>query len=361
MGSSLDFARKEINEIDAELARLFEKRMHAVESVAEYKKERGLPILDPAREAAVIARSADLIENEELRPYFVSYIKSVMAVSRSYQEKLISGTRVAFSGDVGAYAHIAANKMFAEAVKVPYKSFTEAYRAVEDGECELAVLPIENSTNGEVGEVSDLLFSGSLFVNRVYDLPITHDLLGVKGATAEDIRCVLSHPQALGQCRDYIREKGLDTTEVANTATAAKEVAKLASVSVGAIASEEAAKEFGLVTLDKNLCASRSNTTRFAVLSRTENKTDATSAVCSMLHFTVRHEAGALAGAIDIIGKCGFNMLSLRSRPIKNSLWQYYFVVELEGNLSSREGEVMLNMLRGYCDKVKPVGTYDKP
>ena len=223
------------------------------------------------------------------------------------------------------------------------------------------MLPIENSTNGEVGEVSDLLFTGSLFVNRVYDLPITHDLLGIKGTTVEDIRTVVSHPQALGQCRDYIREHGLDTSEFANTATAAKEVARLGDPTVAAIASAEAAKEFGLVALDKNLCASRSNTTRFAVLSRTESRSAATSAVSSMLLLTVKHEAGALAGAIDIIGKCGFNMLSLRSRPIKNALWQYYFTVEIEGNVHSREGEVMLNVLRGYCDKVKAVGTYDKP
>ena len=361
MDSSLDSARKEINEIDAELAKLFEKRMHAVEAVAEYKKERGLPILDPEREAIIVSRSAELVKSEELRPFFVSYIKSVMAVSRSYQEKLISGTRVAFSGDVGAYAYIATDKMFPDAVKVSFKSFTEAYRAVEEGECELAVLPLENSTNGEVGEVNDLLFTGSLFVNRVYDLPITHDLLGIKGATADDIKLVLSHPQALGQCRDYIRQHGFDTTEFANTATAAKEVSKLADPTVAAIASAEAAKEFGLTTLDKNLCESRSNTTRFAVLSRTECKSAAVNSVSSLLLFTVKHEAGALAGAIDIIGKCGFNMLSLRSRPIKDALWQYYFIVEIEGNIYSREGEVMLNVLRGYCDKVKPVGTYDKP
>ena len=356
---SLSEARREINAVDAEMAKLFVRRMKAVEQVAEYKKMRGLPVLDPAREETVVQNNAKLIEDETLRAYYVNFIRNNMAVSRSYQEYLLRGMRVAYSGTEGAFAHIAAGKMFPGAERVAYADFGAAYRAVENGECDTVVLPIENSYNGEVGQVTDLMFSGSLYVSEVLDLAVTHDLLACKGAKKEDIREVVSHPQALGQCAEYLRANQWSTTEYTNTALAARYVAQKGDPSVAAIASEAAAEIFGLEVLERNINASRSNTTRFAALSRVESRRHSgRMGEHFILLFTVKNEAGALARAMDVIGKFGFNLRTLRSRPMKDLLWQYYFYVEAEGDVYTDAGEWMMRELGFFCDRLKLVGTY---
>ena len=354
--NSLEKARETINRVDSGMAALFTERMRAAELVAAYKKEHGLPITDAEREAAVIRNGAQQVDDPILREYYVRFIQETMALSRAYQSRLLEGMRVAYSGTEGAFAHIATGKLFPSAEKTGFPDFESAYRAVENGECDAAVLPVENSTNGEVGQVMDLMFSGGLFVNRMLDLPVTQDLLVKPGTAVEEIRTVISHPQALGQCAARIREMGWRTEEYPNTALAAKFVASTNDRTVAAIASAEAAEQFGLAVLERNLNASRSNTTRFAVFTRAENTQ--TPGTCSALMFTVRNEAGALARAIDVIGHYGFNMRTLRSRPMKELLWQYYFYVEAEGDLHSPDGQNMLRALAVFCDKLKPVGCY---
>ena len=359
MKNKLTIAREKINEIDREMRRLFIERMKASELVAEYKQEHGLEILDPIREAEVIRRNSEAVENDVYREYYVNFQKNTMALSRAYQARLLHGMKVAYSGTEGAYAHLASMKLFPTSTAIGYGSFDEAYSAVEKGDCDVAVLPIENSYNGDVGQVSDLMFSGPLYVNTVTELAISHDLLAPKGTKIEDITTVISHPQALGQCHGYIVEHGYSEMEFANTALAAKYVASTNDGHTAAIASAEAAEIFELEVLATNISESRSNTTRFAVFSRAENKQSITDKrVHTILLFTVRHEAGALAKALEVIAKYGFNMGALRSRPMKELLWQYYFYIEAEGNLDSNNGKMMLNELAKYCDRLKTVGSY---
>ena len=355
---SLEQARKTINEVDGEIAKLFVRRMQAAADVAEYKKQNGLPVLDAAREEEVIRRNATLVEDATLREYYVNFIRENMRLSRAYQSRLLEGMRVAYSGTEGAFAHIATGKLFPSAQKVAFGNFTDAYRAVESGDCDVAVLPVENSYNGEVGQVTDLMFSGSLYVNEMFDLAVSHDLLAKKGTKPDEIKTVISHPQALGQCADRIRRSGWITQEYPNTALAARYVAECEDSTVAAIASAEAAEVFGLEVLEKNLNASRSNTTRFAVFSRSENRNHRGHGAHFILVFTVRNEAGALARAIDVVGHYGFNMRSLRSRPMKELLWQYYFYVEAEGDIHTPQGENMMRALSVFCDKLKLVGCF---
>ena len=361
MKNLLTEAREKINRIDKQMAELFVQRMEASEAVAEYKKAHGLEICDPIREAELLRRNADMIDSDVFREYYMSFQKNNMSLSRAYQARLLEGMRVAYCGTEGAYAHIAASKLFPTAKKIGYGSFDTAYASVVDGECDAVVLPIENSYNGEVGQVTDLMFSGPLYINTLTELAISHDLLAPKGARLEDIRTVISHSQALAQCHEYIRESGYEQIEYPNTALAAKHVLELNDKAVAAIASAEAADVFGLEVLATNINASRSNTTRFAVFSRSENKHAKTDKrVHTILLFTVRNEAGALAKAIDIIGKYGFNMGALRSRPMKELLWQYYFYTETEGNLNTDEGRAMMAELEKCCDRLKTVGTFTK-
>lgn len=356
---NLNEARSEINEIDKEMAELFERRMRAAKTIADFKKERGLQIYDAQRERAVIEKNSDYIKDYDIRSYYVRFLNDVMAVSKQYQEHVISGTKIAYSGIEGAYADIAAKKIFPYGRAVSYPDFRAAYAAVESGECDCCVLPIENSYAGEVGQVSDMMFQGSLYVNGIYTLRITHNLLGVEGASISDIKTVVSHPQALAQCSGYIRERGCKTVEYANTAKAAKAVRDGGDKSVAAIASAETARLYGLTVLDHDINESAENSTRFAVLSRVANKELSASGDSRfMLMFTVKNEAGALAQALNVLSSYGFNMRALRSRPMKDLAWEYYFYIEAEGDESGQNGSDMLRHLALHCDRLKVVGRY---
>lgn len=356
----LNESRQTINEIDREMAALFERRMQAVKHIAEYKKERGLPIYDAAREQAVVERNAQYVRDNDVRSYYVRFLHDMMAVSKQYQERVISGAKVAYSGIEGAYANIAAQRIFPYGRAISFPDFKAAYEAVERGECDCCVLPIENSYAGEVGAVMDLMFAGSLFVNGIYTLRIAHQLLGVEGSSAHTVRTVVSHPQALAQCADYIRKKGYQTVEYANTALAAKAVKDGADTSVAAIASQETARLYGLEVLDHDINESAVNSTRFAVFSRTENRRLSTDDGKFMLMFTVKNEAGALVQALNVLASYGYNMRCLRSRPMKDLAWQYYFYIEAEGDETGQNGSDMLRHIALHCDKLKVVGHYSE-
>jgi len=356
MSNKLDEARKIINEVDSQMAELFVKRMRAAEMVYEHKREFGLPIFDPERENAVVAKNAAMIEDEVLKGYYIDYIKNLMNVSKAYQYRMQSGLKIAYSGVEGAFAHIAAGRIFPEGNRVSYRDFKSAYDSVVNGEADVAVLPIENSYAGEVGQTIDLIFSGGLFINGIYELEIHQNLLGLPDATIEDIKRVTSHPQALSQCHDYIALRGFDTEEANNTALAAKCVKDMKDKSLAAIASAETAEIYGLKVLEANINKSGENTTRFAVLSKV--KANSPSLSSSVLMFTVKNEAGSLANAISIIGKYGYNMTALRSRPLKKHSWQYYFYVEVDGTTETLEGRKMIEELNKVCDKLKVAGSF---
>ena len=291
--------RDEIRKTDEEMARLFVRRMEAVREVAAFKRERGLPIEDKEQEARVIRGRSALISDPEMRPFYVSYLQETMEISKRWQHYLMRGIRVAYSGVEGAFAHIAAGRIFPDGTLESYPSFEAAYESVTDGECEAAVLPIENSFAGEVGQVLDLMFSGPLYVNGVYDLSISRNLLA------------------------------------------------------------ETAELYGLRNLDHDINESKVNTTRFAVFSRSEDKNArAREGGAFILLFTVKDEAGGLAKAINVISEYDFNMRVLRSRPMKALPWHYYFYAEVEGDDASEKGREMLRALRAACPILKIVGRY---
>lgn len=354
-------ARKTIDEIDSEVARLFEKRMKAVKDVAEYKMKRGMLIFDPVREGEKIQRGAEKIDDPELKEYYKRFLSDTMRVSREYQRKLTQGMTVAYSGTEGAFACIAAEKLFPEAAKKPYPDFAAAYNAVVDGECDVCVLPLENSSAGEVGQVTDLLFTGPLFINGTFELAVTHDLVAVPGADVSDITTVVSHPQALQQCGDYIKRHGFNEQASENTALAAKYVAEKGDIHTAAIASGKSARLYGLNVLREAINTEQANTTRFAVLSLNDNRE------CSSRHgahfalmFTVKNEAGALARALNIIGYHGYNLRTLRSRPVKELLWQYCFYAEAEGDIYGADGAGMIEEMGVCCDRIKVLGAFER-
>lgn len=353
--------RTEINKVDEELAKLFEKRMDLCKEVAAYKHEHGLPVKDHAREKEILENCKSRLTESEYGSYYVQFVKNVIDLSCQYQNQILNGMKVTFSGVEGAFAHIAAKKLFPSAEITAFSNFSDAYSAVENGEYDCAVLPIENSYAGEVGTVMDLVFSGSLYINQVIEMPIEHNLIAVEGAKLSEIKTVISHPQALDQCGDYIKKHGFETKAFSNTAAAAKYVKELGDPTVAAIASDDTAGIFDLSIVDTVINDSKNNTTRFGVFSRTQNlvnKTNNRDEENFILMFTVKNEAGALAQTLNIIGAHGFNMRNLRSRPMKELQWSYFFYIEAEGNINTENGSDMLRELSAVCAKLKLVGSY---
>ena len=267
--------------------------------------------------------------------------------------------KIAYSGIEGAFAHIASGKIFPGEDLVAFPNFKAAYEAVENGACDYAVIPIENSYAGEVGQVMDMVFEGELHIRGIYSLPVTQNLLGVKGANKSDIKQVVSHQQALEQCAIYLEEHGYEPVTAGNTARAAKMVADKGDKSLAAIASVETAEIYGLDIIEKNINESSNNTTKFAVMERgfsevisTKDKTDVYA-----LMFTVPNTPGALSQILTTLGVFGYNMRVIRSRPLKGRRWKYYFYTEAEGDASSI-GSAMIQGLERNCEMVKVLGHY---
>ena len=259
----------------------------------------------------------------------------------------------------GAFANIAAERIFPDATAVSCKDFKSAYDAVVNGECDCALLPIENSFNGDVSQVLDLSFFGSLYITGIYEIEVVQNLLANEGATINDIKQVISHPQALGQCAEFINEHGFETIEAVNTAVAARQVSESGRTDIAAIGSIEAGEKFGLKKIEGHINQSGNNTTRFAVFTRSQRSQSNKDKHFIML-FTVKNAAGSLGKAISVIGEYGFNLKALKSRPTKELIWDYYFYVEGEGDIYSDYGKLMLKQLKKCCNNLKILGTFEK-
>ena len=356
----LELARQQIDQADAELARLFAQRMNAVREIAEYKKAAGLPIRDPAREAQVLQQAQTRVPDPELREYYVPFQKALMDLSCRYQARLLDGRRAGYCGAAGAYAETAARKLLPEAELVPCASFRAACEAVENGTLDCAVLPLENSLAGEVGEVTDLLFRGSLFLNAVLELPVRHCLAGLPGARLQDAKTVLSHPQALAQCSDLLARQGLAAAQTSSTSEAARAVSRQDDRALAAICSRQAAELYGLTVLAENVQNAGTNVTRFALLSRAQSAAPEGGPDEDQrffLTFTTPDRAGSLAQVLNIVGAHGYNLRCLRSRPMQALAWHYYFYLEAEGCIHTPDGQAMLTELSALCARLKLVGS----
>lgn len=352
----LENARVEIDRIDNEMAALFCRRMKAAEAVAEHKKAHALPIEDKAREAEMIARNA-LRVDFEYRPYYEQFLTSLITESKKYQKFLLDGMTVAYSGVKGAFAHLAACRIFGAGTAVSYNNFEEAYRAVEQGICDCAVLPIENSYAGDVDAVMDLAYGGSLYVAGIYDMPLSQSLLGKPGVPISEIKEVCSHPQALSQCMPYLKSHGWQLTQAVNTAVAAQSVAQGERRDIAVVASSEAAEIYGLEVLEGDINENKNNTTRFAVFTRTPCTVEPQDKHF-VLMFTVKNRPGSLGHVVSVISECGFNLKCLKSHPTGGENWSYYFYTEGEGNLDSPEGKLLMSEMRRVCEQVKLLGSF---
>jgi chorismate mutase/prephenate dehydratase len=352
MNKDLENLRKEIDAINQELVVLLNKRAQVAQEIGKAKK--GGPIYDPAREAQVIKKVVEGNKGPLSDEALTAIIKEVIAACRAIQEPL----RVAYLGPEGTYSEEAARKHCGGAsTYVSTDSIDEALRAAESGQAHVAVLPIENSTEGAVNRTLDLLLQTSLQICAEITLPIHHQLLG-KAVAFEDIAEVCAHPQALAQCRGWLATHlpGVKQTPAASNAAAARVAAQ--NPTVAAIAGKQAAERYELPILQANIEDDPTNTTRFVVLGK--NPTAPTGSDKTSLIWSVANEAGTLESALAVLSKNGVNMVKLESRPSKETKWDYVFYVDIDGHQQDEAVAKALRELQKQLKLVKVLGSYPK-
>ena len=262
---------------------------------------------------------------------------------------------VSFQGERGAYREAASISFFGNEIEViPCLTFADALKNTENGGSDYSVLPVENSLEGSVGESNDLLLSTKLnAIGEIYHR-IHHCLIGT-GAIG-DIDTVYSHPQALGQCRQFIQENSLKTIPSYDTAGSVKIIKELNKNSVACIASKNAAKIFGVPIIKDGIEDNTNNYTRFLVFSKESNgKTENSK---TSIIFSVKHEAGALYQIINEFYQHKINLTKIESRPNKNTAWEYNFYVDFEGHQDDSSIKDMLQKLRDSTTFLKVLGSY---
>ena len=296
------------------------------------------------------------IKEEKYQDSYKEFLQDIMAISRKYQKMILNQDVVGYQGVEGAFSHIACTHVFPEHKKQRYASFEDVFKAVVDGEIRYGIVPFENSYTGEVGEVLDLLIKYPVYVCKDYDLKISQNLLGIPGAKLEDIRQVYSKDQAIYQSKQFLEGRGYELIPYPNTALAAEYIAKQNDKKKAAIAAKENAERYGLAVLAEDINTSAQNTTRFIIIGRDLQP----SGNIFSLAVIIPHKAGALVSAMNIIARHGFNMQSIISRSIKDRPWEYYFYVEIDGNIQKEQEQLLVQELKDVCEEVRILGAYTK-
>ena len=204
----LNVLRKDINNIDEKITLLFEERMHLVKEILKYKKQHNLAIFDETRENEVLKNTLVYLKDSALEKYHQDFFKSLMNISKAYQTTILNQENVGFQGQLGAFSHLTAKKLFPYHHLQDYLTFQDVFKAVNEDKMSFGVIPLENSYYGEVGDILDLLMQNNLQIIATYDLKVSHHLIGLKDGNLNEIKKIYSHPQAISQCSKFL--KGLN-------------------------------------------------------------------------------------------------------------------------------------------------------
>ena len=369
--------RKQIDKIDNQMVKLFEERMKLAEEVADFKISTGKPVFDKAREVEKLQKLSSMSSNEFNEKGIQELFQQVMSISRKRQYQLLTkngvvskapefkevdkldtkSCKVVFQGMAGAYTFAAMNTFFGEGIDSYHvETWKEAMEDIQEGKAEYAVLPIENSTAGIVSDIYDLLMEYQHSIVGEQIIKIEHALLAMPGAKLEDIKTVYSHPQGLMQCKDYLVEHPQWTTsELLNTAFAAKKIKEDGDISKAAIASIYAAEHFGLEILDKGFHG-ETNETRFIIISKQKIYTKAAKKIT--ICFEVPHETGTLYSVLSNFIYNGLSMSKIESRPIPKRNWEYRFFIDFEGRLDDGAVENALRGIEQESNQLVVLGNY---
>ncbi len=373
----LETIRTDIDGIDRQIVELFEKRMKLCEDVAEYKIETGKNVLDKDRENSKINTVKSYAHSDFNKSGVEELFTQIMSISRKMQYQILSehgmgepvefekvsgikkqGVRVVYQGVPGAYSNRAMRDYFGEEVEnMNVRTFREAMEYIRDGKAEYAVLPIDNSTAGIVNDTYDLLLEFDNYIVAQTDVKVEHALLGTKDAVIEDIKTVYSHPQGLMQCAGFLdKYKTWQKIAQPNTAGSAKRVVEDGDKSQAAIASEDAARIYGLKVLKKAIMDNDKNTTRFIIVCNKKIYTENAGKICVCVELP--HECGSLYNLLSHFIYNGLNMTKIESRPIPEKSWEYRFYIEFEGTFDDAATQTAIRGIREEAGWVKILGNY---
>ena len=264
-------------------------------------------------------------------------------------------TNVSFQGERGAYSEAAARSFFNKEIDtVPLGTFAEVLENTSSDKTEYAILPVENSIEGSVGQSYDLLYSTSLNATGEIYHRIEHCLIGT--GSLEKVDTVYSHPQALGQCRKFIEEHKMKTIPAYDTAGSVKIVKEINKENCASIASKAAAAIYGMPVIAEKIANNLNNYTRFLILSKKESPetgNDKTSII-----FSIKHEPGSLYRIIESFHKNNVNLTKIESRPTKTNTWEYNFYVDFEGHAKNPQIAEMLDKIKQDTLFMKVLGSY---
>jgi prephenate dehydratase len=269
--------------------------------------------------------------------------------------------RIAFQGEFGANSDMACRDMFPQMEPLPCQTFEDAFVAVENGEADLAMIPIENTIAGRVADIHHLLPDSRLHIVGEYFMPIRFQLMVLPGVGGQEIRTVHSHIHALGQCRKIVRANGWKAVVAGDTAGAAKLVSETGDRSMAALAPRLAADLYGLDILQENVEDAENNVTRFIVLSRDETQAARNmdnELIVTTFVFNVRNIPAALYKALGGFATNGINMTKLESYQIGGKFFATQFYADIHGHPDDKSVQGALEELRFFSEKVRILGVY---
>lgn len=352
---SLEDLRKKIDQTDAEIVRLIAERIRNAEKIGREKQKQGKQLEDLSRETEVMSNIRRLAGQENVSiTGLESIYRRIVNVAKS-----VEGLIVAFQGEIGAYSEEAAVDFFGPSIEVrPCETLDAVFDAVERGEAHFGVVPIENSLEGSISQVYDLLLDSSLKVRGEIELRVIHCLIANPGVKLDLLRRVYSHPQALGQCRAFLKHLDCELIPTYDTAGSVKMIKEQGMTDGAAIASVRAAEIYAMQIMAREIEDTPNNFTRFFVLAKHDSPptgNDKTSIV-----FSVSHKPGALYSLLRELAASQVNLTKIESRPTRQRPWEYNFYLDFEGHREDTASREALGKLEETALFVKVLGSYPR-
>lgn len=372
---ALEGYRKEIDNIDKEITRLFEERMNVVLKVAEYKKENNLPIFHKGREEVVIEKNINRLENKDYSLEIRKFYNSLMEVSRELQSRKLNRESsyedikelniskediLGLQGVNGSYSEEALLKHFGNDNKrLFFEEFEDVFKALKNDTIKYGILPVENSSSGGINEVHDLLIKYGFYIVGEESIKIEEHLLGTENTTLETIKDVYSHPQGFIQSSEFLKNySDFKLIPFHNTATSAKLVSELNDINNAAIAGERASEIYNLKIIKRNISNNKNNCTRFIIIGKELLKEKDANKVSIV--FSLEDKPGTLYKLLKHFGEYDLNMIRIESRPTKGERWKYFLYIDFEGNLQNEGEKNALEFIKNSSEYFRLLGWYKK-
>jgi chorismate mutase/prephenate dehydratase len=350
---TLQDLRNKIDTIDEQILRLLNDRMELAERVGELKKSNGQAVFDPEREQALLLSLARKNKGALPESALRAIYREILSASRMKQKRLV----VAYLGPEATHSHQAALERFGSSdAFLPCRTIPEIFSAVARNEADAAVVPIENSTEGGVNATHDALVDSELLICGEIYQPIVHVLMSAKAKG--EIKRIFSHPQAFGQCRNWLLQHypAADLVEVSSTSFAALRAKK--EPGSAAIASDFTARYYGLKILHSHIQDLSQNLTRFLILGKQASNTSLARKNKTSLLFAVPHQVGALGEVLKIFSQNKLNLEKIESRPAHRKAFEYLFFVDIKGHCQQASVKSALNAVRQKTLWLKVLGSY---